>query len=72
MSHCYSVGVNINGEEREVCTTHVPGNEGLSRDIELGKPRKPTKDEVNRAIDYWKKNPGKHYEPGMPKVFGEY
>jgi len=38
----------------------------------LGKPRKPTKDEVNRAIDYWKKNPGKHYEPGMPKVFGEY
>ena len=56
MSHCYSVGVNIDGKEQHVCTL-VPGNEGLSRHVRdmerLGQPsRKPTPEEIDRAIKH--------------------
>lgn len=57
MSHCYSVSVEINGKEREICTL-VPGNEDLSkhvREMEQKKkePRKPTEEEINRSIDFY-------------------
>ena len=52
MSHCYSVGVNINGEEKEVCTV-VPGNEDLAKDVEAGKQPKVTKEHIDRAIKYY-------------------
>ena len=48
MSHCYSV--NIDG--KEICTTHVPGNERLARDIGAGIKRVPTKDEIDRAYQF--------------------
>lgn len=56
MSHCYSVGVNLNGKEREVCTI-VPGNEDLSKEVHDAKakgikPRTPTKEEIDRAIEH--------------------
>ena len=59
MAHCYSVGVEIDGKEEEICTTHVPGNEALKRDIEVaekgtGTGRAPTKEEVDRAVEFWK------------------
>jgi len=65
MSHCYSVGVNIDGKEQEVCTI-VPGNEDLGKHVyeaekNKTKPRNPTKEEINRAIEYHFKN-HKHEE----------
>ena len=51
MSHCYSVGVNIDGQEQEICTTHVPGNETLARDIEERGPRPLTQDEIKRSVE---------------------
>lgn len=57
MSHCYSVGVDIDGKRRDICTL-VPGNEDLSKNVREAekkqtKPRAPTKDEINRSIDYY-------------------
>lgn len=59
MSHCYSVGVNINGKEIEVCTL-VPGNEDLSKNVhdaekKKTKPRNPTKEEIDRSIEFYLK-----------------
>lgn len=56
MSHCYSVGVEMGGQERDICTI-VPGNEELSKHVHEAeekktKPRAPTKEEIDRAIDY--------------------
>ena len=57
MSHCYSVGVKINGVEKEICTL-VPGNEDLTKHVRESetkktKPRAPTKEEVDRSIDFY-------------------
>ena len=56
MSHCYSVGVEMNGKQQDICTL-VPGNEELAahvRDAEAKgtKPRAPTQEEINRAIEH--------------------
>lgn len=66
MSHCYSVGVDINGKNVEVCTI-VPGNESLGKDVHDAeakgtKPRNPTKEEIDRSIEHHLKN-HKHEEP---------
>jgi hypothetical protein len=54
MAHCYSITVEIDGKEHEICTTHVPGNEQLARDIAAGRTRKPTAEETQRAVDYFR------------------
>lgn len=54
MAHCYSVEVDFGGKPTEICTTHVPGNERLTTDIEAGRLRQPTSDEVRRALEYYR------------------
>lgn len=51
MSHCYSVTIDIDGSDTEICTI-VPGNESLKKDVEAGKSPIPTKEEIRRAINY--------------------
>lgn len=56
MSHCYSVGVEIEGKNQDVCTI-VPGNDDLAKHVKEmessgGKPRAPTPEEVDNAIRY--------------------
>ena len=55
MSHCYSVGVNVAGEDKEVCLV-VPGNEDIKQDVEKGRTPTVTKEHVNRAVDYYLKH----------------
>lgn len=69
MSHCYSVTVDINGKEHEICTL-VPGNEDLSKHVHEAetkqtKPRAPSKEEVDRSIDFYMKQ---HKESQHPKT----
>ena len=69
MSHCYSMGVNIDGAEKEICTL-VPGNEDLAkrvRDAEQAGGAKPkvSPEEVSRAVDFHLK---RHREADHPKV----
>lgn len=67
MSHCLSVGVSIGDKAVEICTL-VPGNEDLSRRVhdaekQGGASPTPSKDEVQRAIDY---HLGRHSEKDHP------
>lgn len=63
MAHCYTVGIEVKGKQREICTL-VPGNEDLAKDVaeaqRLGKPpRNPTTEEIDRALDaYFAQHPG--------------
>jgi hypothetical protein len=56
MAHCYSVGVDIEGKEHTVCTSHVPGNEHVRRALEKGQSYNLTKEDVKRAVDYYRKS----------------
>lgn len=74
MSHCFSVGVTIDGENRDICSL-VPGNEDLARrvrDMESGKGEKPkpSDEEVRRAIEYHlnQHRPKDHPKPGGTMV----
>ena len=60
MAHCFSIGITIDGKERTICTTHVPGNEALRSDVEAGRLRELTDEEIKRAVEYEKRYPGKH------------
>lgn len=72
MAHCWSVTVDLDGRERKICTTHVPGNEALSRDIDAGRPRRPTDEEIARAVEWWRRTHGQiHQQRGMSPVAGE-
>jgi hypothetical protein len=63
MAHCYSVGVNIDGTEHEVCTTHVPGNEHVRKAVESGQQYNLTDADVKRAVDYYMRKEHKIKEP---------
>ena len=71
MAHCYSIGINIKGEEHEICTTHVPGNEKLREDIEKGIKRRPDPQEIQRAIDFFKKSGGQNIPNFRHKLLNE-
>ena len=69
MSHCYSIGMNIDGTEREICTL-VPGNEDLAkrvRDAEASGGAKPkvSSEEASRAVDFHLK---RHKAADHPKL----
>ena len=49
--HCYSVSITVDGKAKEVCTL-VPGNERLSKELAGGRKPTPTREEVNRALDW--------------------
>jgi hypothetical protein len=71
MSHCYSVGVNVGGAEKEICTL-VPGNEDLAKHVKEmeatgGKTREPTNEEVDRAIDFHLNNHSDKDHPAEPE-----
>ena len=59
MSHCYSVGVQINGKETEVCTV-VPGNEDIEKEIHAGRKPQITNEHIDRAVQHYLKH--KHEE----------
>ena len=69
MPHCYSIGMNIGGSEKEICML-VPGNEDLAkrvRDAESSGGAKPdvSAEETSRAVDFHLK---RHKEADHPKV----
>lgn len=69
MSHCYSIGVNINGTEKDICTL-VPGNEDLAKRVRDAKKVGGSKPEVSaeeasRALDFHLK---RHREADHPKI----
>jgi len=56
MSHCYSIGVNVDGKDQEVCSI-VPGNEELAAKVKaaekVGGPKpEVSPEEVQRAVQY--------------------
>jgi hypothetical protein len=55
MAHCYSVKVGIEGKEHEVCTSHAPGNEHVRRALERGQSYDLTKEDVQRAVNFYRK-----------------
>jgi hypothetical protein len=52
MSHCFSAGVNINGEDKEVCLV-TPGNEDIKKALDAGEKPKITKEHIDRAVNYY-------------------
>ncbi|KKM79419.1 hypothetical protein LCGC14_1350070 [marine sediment metagenome] len=58
MAHCFSVTVEIDGKTKEICTTHVPGNENLARRVQESQrrgtsPPKPSREEIGRATRHF-------------------
>jgi hypothetical protein len=51
MSHCYSIGVRIEGKEKEICLV-VPKNKRIKEELDKDKAPKPTPQEVDNAIEY--------------------
>jgi len=56
MAHCYSVSLQIGDTEQEICTL-VPGNGDLRDEVAAAQkedrsPRKPTDEEIDRALAF--------------------
>ena len=48
--NCVSIIINVEGDEQELCLTHVPGNETFVKDFDNGNRRAPRVAEVKRAL----------------------
>ena len=48
--NCVSIIVDVEGDEQELCLTHVSGNETFVKDFNNGNRRAPLIAEVKRAL----------------------
>lgn len=56
MAHKYTATVDIDGQETELPLI-VPGNEALQSDVEAGRTRRPTEEEIDRAVQHHRRGP---------------
>ena len=76
MAHRYVISVDIDGESVDIPSI-VPGNEKLQKDVQKAqdegtKARKPTRDEVDTAVGYFKKQKAQKKNSLVPGVSGAF